>query len=971
MKKVFSAALLGGVWCLITTYGFAASVPGLLLYHDTVALQWINYSFGGTFNLASPVSASGSRAIRAVTDPWGAVGFRSLVPESLAGYEAFEFSVRPEGSEPAAIGVVLHGTTGPSMMVRRTVPPGVWTAVRIPLSEFAIPASFRAVKVFLTGGNQTLTWYLDEVQFTKPQSGVEGMVPVVTKDTIPPSVRIESPVSGAAVRGAVPVIVIANDDRELVGVSLQIDGVGWGNEATTTRTVFLWPSASSTTGRHNITALARDAAGNRGVSQDVVVYVERPTSSMVTADTVPPTVTILSPRNGDTIEASSTVLVAASDDRSVNRVELLADGKAAGTVRTPPYLFPFRANGTATSVTFTARAIDASNNIASSTPVRVRIILDTEPPHIVFAPSFPVFDSVTGTVALSATASDNVGVQSVQFKLDGTDLGAEDRSAPYSIQWDTTKTDNGTHTLYALAKDAAGNIAKSGAVSVSVRNETLPPDTIKPFVAVTGPSAIYPVSSTATLTATATDNVGVVGVRFKLNGTDYGSEQRSSPYRVVWNTSESDQGSYAVTAVARDAAGNVALSAPITFRVTRVAPVADSATPTITLTAPLDRASVTGTVALSATASDNVGVQSVQFKLDGTDLGAEDRSAPYSIQWDTTKTDNGTHTLYALAKDAAGNIAKSGVRQVYVQNPPSPQSTSTTDRTPPQVQVTVLPGVQTGTVKLSAGASDAGGVAGVQFKLDGTLLDRELIKPPFELMWDTTKSDNGLHRVSAVARDAAGNFGSATPVSVTVSNVAPPLDIRAPEAFITEPVSGATLSDTAALSVSATDDIGVTSVQFKLDGTNFGAALTKPPFTVTWDTKTTLDGIHRVSAVARDAAGNHGMSNIVSVIVANPTQAPDRIAPTITLTAPLDRASVTGTVALSATASDNVGVQSVQFKLDGTDLGAEDRSAPYSIQWDTTKTDNGTHTLYAYAKDAAGNIAKSGAVSVVIKNPAK
>ena len=62
---------------------------------------------------------------------------------------------------------------------------------------------------------------------------------------------------------------------------------------------------------------------------------------------------------------------------------------------------------------------------------------------------------------------------------------------------------------------------------------------------------------------------------------------------------------------------------------------------------------------------------------------------------------------------------------------------------------------------------------------------------------------------------------------------------------------------------------------------------------------------------------------------------PDTTAPTVSITAPANGATVSGTVTVSATASDNVGVVGVQFLLDGANLGAEDTSSPYSISWNT------------------------------------
>src|SRR5206468_12001639 len=83
--------------------------------------------------------------------------------------------------------------------------------------------------------------------------------------------------------------------------------------------------------------------------------------------------------------------------------------------------------------------------------------------------------TVSSTVTVSANASDNVGVAGVQFKLDGATLGAEDSTSPYSVSWDTTTATNGSHTLTAVARDAAGNQTTSGAVTVTVANDVTPP----------------------------------------------------------------------------------------------------------------------------------------------------------------------------------------------------------------------------------------------------------------------------------------------------------------------------------------------------------------------------------------------------------------------------------------------------------------------------------------------------------------
>ena len=70
------------------------------------------------------------------------------------------------------------------------------------------------------------------------------------------------------------------------------------------------------------------------------------------------------------------------------------------------------------------------------------------------------------------------------------------------------------------------------------------------------------------------------------------------------------------------------------------APPADTTPPTVSMTAPAAGATVSGTVALSANASDNVGVVGVQFLVNGVATGAEDTTSPYSVNWNTTAVAN-------------------------------------------------------------------------------------------------------------------------------------------------------------------------------------------------------------------------------------------------------------------------------------------------------------------------------------------
>lgn len=215
------------------------------------------------------------------------------------------------------------------------------------------------------------------------------------------------------------------------------------------------------------------------------------------------------------------------------------------------------------------------------------------------------------------------------------------------------------------------------------------------------------------------------------------------------------------------------------------------------------------------------------------------------------------------------------------------------------------------------------------------------------------------------SRDASGNLATSTD-GVFTTRAAP--DTTPPTVAISAPSAGAVLSGQVNVSASASDNVGVANVQLLLDGANLGALLSSAPYTVSWNTTSAANGAHTLSAVAKDSAGNSKTSTSVSVTVNNTT--PDTTPPTVAITAPPAGAALSGQVNVSASASDNVGVTSVQFLLDGTNLGAPKTAAPYTVGWNTVAAANGGHTLSATAKDAAGNAKTSASINVTVSNTA-
>jgi hypothetical protein len=294
------------------------------------------------------------------------------------------------------------------------------------------------------------------------------------------------------------------------------------------------------------------------------------------------------------------------------------------------------------------------------------------------------------------------------------------------------------------------------------RANTPPPDMTAPTVSLTGPANGAVVAGPAVIvTADAADAVGVVGVQFRVNGLNLGSEVTRPPYRISWSTLSTPDGRHALTAVARDAAGNNRTSAPVTVTLANT-PAPGTTAPTISLTAPVAGTVVAGpAVMLTADASDAVGVVGVQFKVDGQNLGSEITKPPYRVSWSTLSTPNGPHAITALARDAAGNVRTSAAVTVKLANrvPAIALTTPATDAI-----------VAGSAVILSADVGDAPGVVAVQFKVNGRNLGSEVTAPPYRISWSTLSTPNGQHSISAVVRDTAGNVTTTSPVSVTLRN---------------------------------------------------------------------------------------------------------------------------------------------------------------------------------------------------------
>ncbi|WP_235217021.1 extracellular catalytic domain type 1 short-chain-length polyhydroxyalkanoate depolymerase [Archangium violaceum] len=450
----------------------------------------------------------------------------------------------------------------------------------------------------------------------------------------------------------------------------------------------------------------------------------------------------------------------------------------------------------------------------------------------------------------------------------------------------------------------------------------------------------------------------------------------------------------------------------------------DAVPPTVSLSAPANGATVSGTVRVAANATDNVGIAKVEFSIDNTLVGT-DTASPFEYSWNTAAATNGTHTLVARAHDAAGNTATSSTVSVTVTGGISDTTAPTVAITFPTVGSTVA-----GAVDIAVTASDDTGVTKVEFLIDGAVVGQgvaSLAAGPYTYNWNTTAYTPGVHNLQARAYDAAGNTAASASVSVTVDQDSVRFTERFSKAGPDNP--GWSISEWA---LDASDQSGITGSQSLLGSAtpafntvtrtaSVSVTLTANPRLTYWR-KLDLSGANTLASASFRVVVNNGTDNVVdsvtrtgmgttteatwtqradidlsayanrtvvlkfivtatdtgssvsrakawvdSISVGPPSASSDTTPPTVNITAPANAATVSGTVDVTANATDAAGVKKVEFYIDGS-LADTDTAAPYVFTWNTAGVANGGHSLMAKAYDAANNVSTDNDTSVTVNN---
>jgi glucose/arabinose dehydrogenase/fibronectin type 3 domain-containing protein len=601
---------------------------------------------------------------------------------------------------------------------------------------------------------------------------------------------------------------------------------------------------------------------------------------------------------------------------------------------------------------------------------------DTTPPS---APSGLTASTAIGSAALGWTASsDNVGVSRYNVHRSQTAGFTPSVANRIAQPTGTSYTDSGlaagTYYYRVTAEDAAGNIGSASAQVTAV----VPADQ-SPTVSITAPAGGATVTGAVSVTAGAADDVGVAGVQFRLGAVNLGSEDTSAPYSVSWDTTTVSNGSYSLTAVARDTANHTTTSSAVTVTVSNTAGPPLS----VGLVAAYGFDAGSGSSAADSSGKGNVGSiteaawtpagrYGSALSFDGgndwvtvPDSNSLDLTTGMTLEaWVRPSALGGWRTVvfkeraggqvYAMSADQAGGLP---VGQVFIGSERNAIGTSSVPLNAWTHLATTYDGsflrlYVNGTLATSTAVTGAMAASTGVLRLGGNGVWGEW----FAGLIDEVRVYDRALTGSEVQQDMA----------TAVSASPPPPDTQAPSA--PAGLTATTSFGSVALSWAASsDNVGVARYNVHRSQTAgftpaAGNRIAQPTGTSYTDSGLAA-GTYYYRVTAEDAAGNVSGAS-AQLTAAVPADQP----PSVSVTAPASGATVSSTISVTASASDDVGVAGVQFRLGAANLGVEDTTAPYSISWDTTTVSNGSYSITAVARDTAAKTTTSAAISVTVSN---
>jgi hypothetical protein len=541
------------------------------------------------------------------------------------------------------------------------------------------------------------------------------------KDTTPPDITITAPTNGTLI-GATSIELKWNATDAQSGIDYY--SVYRNSQFVANTTAQEYNVSGLIEGTNNITIVAYDVAGNHA-SKSVIVIV----------DTTPPTLHILAPANHSYVRHVVAISVSGFDIH-FSHMDLSIDNQLVASFNTGVE-HTYSWNTSAEQDGVHSITLVGYDQVGNSANVSITVTVDNTPPVAsILSPKNASY--VCRNIDVTFIA------QSIALKNASITIGDEYKNVTgmNSVPFDTTQLVDGVYTVKLLVYDLAGNEAEAS-IMITI-------DNTKPIAHISYPANNSYVRGIVNLNFTFADS-NLENASLLLDDQFLANVTSVTSY--AWNTATTTDGSHRLTLLVSDKAGNV--------ETVEATVIVDNRPPSGGILAPSSGTYVRGTINVTCYGNDVNLEQTILF-IDGyVPLYNWTTSGTHATAWDTTKYSDGTHTIWLMIYDKAGNE--------FVTT-----TSVTVDNTPPSVSIN-FPSKNgtslTGTVNINYTATDNNQIATLILMIDN--MQTKIYPNQTSYQWDTTKLADGNHTIRIIATDMAGNTKEAT---ITVKTVnAPPV----------------------------------------------------------------------------------------------------------------------------------------------------------------------------------------------------
>ena len=647
-------------------------------------------------------------------------------------------------------------------------------------------------------------------------------------------------------------------------------------------------------GEYVVKAVAKDNSGN-SVTRSITV-------SVVEYDRESPTISVSFDKDIYYISESASITVTAQDNIAVSEVVVKFNDEILNGSDNV-YATPELSEG----VHFVkVTAYDEAGNWSTVTyQITVDTELDITAPEVSIVGISPAEIYTGDSVTIAITATDESGISEVTATINGETVPVIDGMITYIPET------VGSYEVVVTAVDAFGNSQSASAVFEVLERKTQ--DTTPPNIHITAsfPSSIPRVNDTIKFNVTASDDSGSADLTVLVNGEElYGNNG-------VYQFTPKSSGSYVVSFIASDPAGNITLfDYPFVVYEKGDIPT-DTTNPTGNITFNKISAVVGEEIIADIEAQDDSGEVFIEAKVNGEPVEIVNNQLRF------IPTEAGKYTFVITLSDAAGN--KSICNRII--------TVTEADVTAPRLEVNSIPdaiilGQQ---IEITASATDDSGTVYLTASINGAEIDISNGTAVF------TPETAGDYTIVIIASDNSGNERNFTK---TVHVVEPGTeDITAPELEIISFPAQAVVGEEVRLEFTTFDDSGNVFAKVTVNGEEIeysnGAAVFTPETAGSYD----------VVISVYDAAGNSRTARGTITV----TAAVDDTIPTLSITGLTNQMSLGETAVVTIIAEDDSGSVTVTAYINGEAVEIANG------QFEFTPEQTGSYTILIRAEDAAGN----------------